>query len=57
MFSFYRFFDGWHIESGALSLEDFWPLWLGAGPGGCDYFSHLLSLYARRAEADTLLAS
>jgi len=55
--SFYRFFDGWHIESGALSLEDFWPLWLGGGPGGCDYFSHLLSWYARRAEADTLLAS
>ena len=24
-------------------------------PGGCDYFSHLLSWYARRNEADTLL--
>lgn len=55
--SFYRFFDGWHIERGSLSLEEFWPLWLGGGPGGCDYFSHLLSWYARRAEADTLLAS
>lgn len=55
--SFYRFFDGWHVERGSLSLEDFWPLWLSGGPGGCDYFTHLLSWYARRAEPDTLLAS
>jgi len=55
--SFHRFFDGWHIEKGAISLEDFWPLWMGGGPGGCDYFTHLLSWYARRDKADTLLAS
>lgn len=55
--SFYRFFDGWHIEPGALSLEEFWPMWLGGGPGGCDYFTHLLSWYARRNEPDTLLAT
>ena len=55
--SFYRFFDGWHIERGSLSLEEFWPLWLGGGPGGCDYFTHLLSWYARRDAPDTLLAS
>ncbi|MGY6550362.1 MAG: sulfotransferase domain-containing protein [Erythrobacter sp.] len=55
--SFHRFFDGWHIEKGALSLEAFWPLWLGGGPGGCDYFTHLLSWYARRDAPDTLLAT
>ena len=55
--SFYRFFDGWHIEAGSFSLEEFWPLWLGGGPGGCDYFTHLLSWYARRGAPDTLLAS
>ncbi|RGP42144.1 Amine sulfotransferase [Altererythrobacter insulae] len=55
--SFYRFFDGWHIERGALSLEEYMPLWLSGGPGGCDYFTHLLSWYARRDEADTLLAT
>lgn len=55
--SLYRFFDGWHIERGSLSLEAFFPLWLGGGPGGCDYFTHLLSWYARRAEPDTLLAT
>lgn len=55
--SLYRFFDGWHIERGSLSLEEFWPLWLGGGPGGCDYATHLLSWYARRNEPDTLLAT
>ncbi len=55
--SFYRFFDGWHIERGALTLEEYYPLWLGGGPNGCDYFTHLLSWYARRHERDTLLAT
>ncbi len=55
--SMHRFFDGWHIEKGAFSLEDFMPLWLGGGPNGCDYFTHLLSWYARRDEGDTLLAT
>ncbi|MFY8048636.1 MAG: sulfotransferase domain-containing protein [Erythrobacter sp.] len=55
--SLYRFFDGWHIERGALSMEEFFPLWLGGGPGGCDYVTHILSWYARRNEPDTLLAT
>ncbi len=55
--SFYRFFDGWHLESGSVSLEDFFPLWMSGGPGGCDYFTHLLSWWRRRGEADTLLAT
>lgn len=55
--SFHRFFDGWHIESGALSLEEFWPLFIGGGPGGCDYWTHLLSWWARREQSDTLLAT
>jgi hypothetical protein len=55
--SFYRFFDGWHIERGALTLEEFFPLWVGGGPGGCDYYTHLLSWWARRDDPDTLLAN
>lgn len=55
--SFHRFFDGWHVEAGALSLDEFWPLWMNGGPGGCDYVTHLLSWYARRDEPDTLLAT
>ena len=55
--SMHRFFDGWHIEKGAFSLEDFMPLWLGGGPNGCDYFTHLLSWYARREEEDSLVVT
>lgn len=55
--SFYRFFSGWHFEPGGVSLEEFFPLWMTGGPGGTDYFTHLLSWYARRGEADTLLAT
>lgn len=55
--SFYRFFNGWQLERDTLSLEDFMPLWMAGGPGGCDYFTHLLSWYARRNEVDTLLTT
>ncbi len=55
--SFYRFFNGWQFERDVLPLEEFMPLWMGGGPGGCDYFTHLLSWYARRHEADTLLVT
>jgi hypothetical protein len=55
--SFYRFVDGWHIEAGSIPMEDFLPMWMGGGPGGCDYATHLLSWYARRDAPDTLLAS
>ncbi|GGD85025.1 hypothetical protein GCM10011515_00910 [Tsuneonella deserti] len=55
--SFHRFFDGWHLERGAVGLEEFFPLWLGGGPNGCDYFTHLLSWYARAGESDTLLTT
>ncbi len=53
--SFYRFWDGWVLEPGAIALEEFMPLWMGGGPGGCDYATHLLSWYERRGEPDTLL--
>ncbi|MDJ0641585.1 MAG: sulfotransferase domain-containing protein [Erythrobacter sp.] len=53
--SFYRFFNGWHLKRDSVSMEAFMPLFMGGGPGGCDYFTHLLSWYARRHEADTLL--
>ena len=55
--SFFRFMNGWHIEPGTVGLEQFLPIWMSGGPGGCDYFTHLLSWYARRQEQDTLLFS
>lgn len=53
--SFYRFLNGWHLERDALGMEDFMPMWMGGGPGGCDYATHLLSWYARRGAADSLV--
>ncbi len=55
--SFHRFFSGYLFEPGSVSMEDFLPLWMMGGPGGCDYFTHLLSWWARRHEADTLLVT
>ena len=55
--SFYRFFNGWQLERDALSLAECMPLWWGGGPGGCDYFTHLLSWFSRRDEPDTFLTS
>ncbi|WP_341713244.1 sulfotransferase domain-containing protein [Erythrobacter sp.] len=55
--SFYRFMEGWMFEPGSIGIEEFFPLWLAGGPGGCDYYTHLLSWYARRNEPDTLLAT
>ena len=55
--SFHRFFDGWHLERGALSMEEFWPLFISGGPGGCDYATHITSWWARRDEPDTPLAT
>lgn len=55
--SFHRFFSGYLFEPGTVSLEEFFPLWMMGGPGGCDYFTHLLSWYARRKEPDTLLVT
>lgn len=53
--SFYRFINGWHLKRDAVSMEEFWPLYMSGGPGGCDYATHMLSWYARRNEPDTLL--
>ena len=53
--SFYRFLDGWHFEAGAVPIEDFMPVWMSGGPGGCDYATHLLSWYKRLHEADSFV--
>jgi len=55
--SFHRFMEGWMLEPGAVSLDEFFPFWMMGGPGGCDYYTHLLSWYVRRDETDTLLAT
>ena len=55
--SLYRFFNGWHFERDTIPMEEFMPMWLGGGPGGCDYMTHLLSWYSRRHEADSLVTT
>lgn len=53
--SFYRFMEGWIFEPGTISRAEFFPAWMRGGPSNVDYFTHLLSWWARRGEADTLL--
>ena len=53
--SMYHFFSGWFFEPGTIELDEFMPVWLIGGPSGLTYFKHLLSWWARRDEADTLL--
>ncbi len=48
----HRFFSGWLVEEGGLSLEELWPVWMSGGPGGCDYATHLLSWWARKFTSD-----
>ena len=55
--SFYRFINGWHLKKDAVSMEEFMPIYMSGGPGGCDYATHILSWYARRNEPDTLLTT
>lgn len=53
--SFFRFMEGWFIEPGTVTPQQFLGGWLMGGPRGKSYVSHLLSWWARRGEADTLL--
>lgn len=55
--SFHRFLDGWHYKAGSISMEDFWPMWMSGGPGGCDYATHLVSWFNRLHEPDSLVMS
>lgn len=55
--SYYRFLNGWQFERGAISMEGVMPMWLGGGPGGCDYATHIVSWYKRLHEPDSLVMS
>jgi hypothetical protein len=55
--SMYRFMDGWFLEPGAVSIEEFAPMRIGVQPDGHDYWSHLLSWWAERDNPDVLLLS
>ena len=56
--SMLRFMEGWFIEQGAVTMEDFFEGWQkGGGPEGEGYWSHLLSWMAVRDRPDVLLVS
>jgi hypothetical protein len=56
LLSVYRFFDGWLLEPGALSLEQFAPCRIDVPPDR-GYFGHLVSWWEQRHRADVLLLS
>jgi len=58
-FSMYKFMDGWILEPGAVSADDFVRgvfIAPGNAPGssGGDYWTHLASWWARRNDSDVL---
>ena len=55
--SMFRFMDGWFIEPGTITLDDFAGLWLADGGRDGDYWSHLISWWEQRDRADVLLMS
>jgi len=58
LYSMYKFMEGWFIEPGAISLDEFaqGTFIVAGGPGssGGDYWTHLKSWWARRADPDVL---
>jgi hypothetical protein len=55
--SMYRFMEGWTMEPGAISMEEFAATRVRIDPQGGDYWSHLLSWWAQRDNPDVLLMS
>ena len=55
--SMYRFMEGWWMEPGKISYEEFLVPRLNARGAGQDYWSHLVSWWERRDHPDVLLFS
>jgi hypothetical protein len=56
--SMYRFMDGWFLESGAVSIDDFaQAMLMSRREGAPDYWHHLLSWWGVRDEPGVLLFS
>ncbi len=59
VYSMYRFMEGWFLEPGTVALDDFArgtfiARGISPGSGGADYWTHLLSWWARRNDPDVL---
>jgi len=55
--SMFRFMEGWFLEPGAVSLEDFAEDWIARTGHGRDYWSHLLSWWTVRDNPEVLMLS
>jgi hypothetical protein len=55
LLSLYRFFDGWRMERGAISLDDFALEFFLRREGGRGYWQHVLSWWQARCRDDVLL--
>jgi len=55
LLSLYRFFDGWRMEAGAISLDDFALEFFLRREGARGYWPHVLSWWQARRRADVLL--
>lgn len=56
--SMFRFMEGWFIEPGTVSIEDFFEGWIrGRGAEGEGYFDHLLGWWAVGDQPNVLLLS
>jgi hypothetical protein len=58
-YSMYRFMEGWFLEPGAVSVDDFvrgtfMATGMAPGSSGEDYWAHLSSWWARREDPDVL---
>jgi hypothetical protein len=53
--SMLRFMEGWYLEPGAVSMDDFARHWIARGAAGNDYWTHLLSWWAERDNPDVLI--
>ena len=55
--STFRFMDGWFIEPGTITIEEFAGQWLTGEVREGDYWSHLVSWWDQRDRDDVLLLS
>ena len=55
MVSFHRFMEGWFLEPGAVSADDFAAYLIARDHPGGSYWSHLRSWWARRRDGNVLM--
>lgn len=55
--SMFRFMEGWFIEPGIVSIEEFFPGWMEGGREGGGYWSHLISWWDQIDNPNVMLVT